>query len=370
VIVGRINLKKIIIQTRNKTYPVYIGDSILYLLPDLITNLGLNKNIFIVVDENVLGIYKEYIKNAFRDYDSKIHFHKLDSGESSKSFNQLTKIFSSLIEKKYGRDTLLIAIGGGVAGDLSGYAAASYMRGIQLVHVPTTIISASDSAIGGKTGINFNKLKNIIGAFYQPELVLIDTKFLASLPVKEVNSGAGELIKYAFLTNKNFYNYINRNFNKIYSFDPVVLNKLIYESVLFKGSVVEKDEKESGLRKILNFGHTFAHAFESQANLKLKHGEAVIAGIISALHLSNKKGLLTKKDLKELVKLPLKVKLPVDFLSTDFNSIINFMKGDKKNREGQIRFILLSGIGKIITDVVAKKEDVRYAIEETHKTLM
>jgi 3-dehydroquinate synthase len=362
-------LKKIIIQTKNKTYPVFIGNSILSSLPDLINDLGLNKNVFIVVDENVLRLYKVYIKNVFRNYNSRLHFHKLDSGESSKSFEQLTKIFSSLIEKKFGRDTLLVAIGGGVTGDLAGYAAASYMRGIQLVHIPTTIISASDSAIGGKTGINFNKLKNIIGAFYQPEFVLIDTKFLSSLPLKEVNSGAGELIKYAYLTNKSFYNYINQNFNKIYSFDPAVLNRLIHESVLFKGSVVGKDEKESGLRKILNFGHTFAHAFESQANLKLKHGEAVIAGIISALHLSYKIGLLSGKDLEILIELPLKVKLPDDFLSGDFNSIINFMKGDKKNREGQIRFILLSGIGKVITDVGAKKEDILYSIEKTRKSL-
>ena len=362
-------MKKISVHTKDKTYPVFIGNSILNTLPDLIEDMGLNKNVFVVVDENVNKIYKKNIKSAFKDYSSKIHFHKLDSGEGSKSFEQLTKIFSSLIGKKFGRDTLLVAIGGGVTGDLSGYAAASYMRGIQLVHIPTTIISASDSAIGGKTGINFNKLKNIIGAFYQPELVLIDTKFLTSLPVKEINSGVGELIKYAFLTNKNFYNYINQNFDKIYSFDPNVLTKLIYESVLFKGSVVGKDEKEGGLRKILNFGHTFAHAYESQANLKLKHGEAVIAGIISALYLSNKKDLLPGKDLEKLIELPLKVKLPGNFLSNDFDSIIDFMEGDKKNREGQIRFILLSGIGKILTDIGARKEDILYAIEKTRQTL-
>jgi 3-dehydroquinate synthase len=362
-------LKKIIIHTKNKKYPAFIGNSILSLLPDMVNDFGLNKNVFIVVDENVLMLYKKYIEDAFKNYKSKIYFHKLDSGESSKSFEQLMRIFSSLIENKFGRDTLLVAIGGGVAGDLAGYAAASYMRGIQIVHIPTTIISACDSSIGGKTGINFNKLKNIIGAFYQPELVLIDTKFLKSLHIEEVNSGAGELIKYAFLTNRKFYNYLNENFEKIYSFDPNVLNKMIYESVLFKGSVVEKDEKENGLRKILNLGHTFAHAFESQANMKLKHGEAVIAGIISALHLSNKKSLLSKKDLEDLIELPLKVKLPDNFLSSDFDSIINFMKGDKKNREGQIKFILLSGIGKIITDIEAKREDILYAIEKTRQTL-
>lgn len=322
-----------------------------------------------VVDKNVMDLYKEYIMDAFTGYGSKICFYKLDPGESSKSFKYLSQIFSLLIEKKFGRDTLLIAVGGGVTGDLAGYAAASYMRGIQIIHIPTTIISASDSAIGGKTGINFNKLKNVIGAFYQPEFVLIDIKFLLSLPLEEVNSGVGELIKYAFLTNRSFYNFMNKNFEEIYSFNFKVLNKLIFESVFFKGSVVAKDEKESGLRKILNFGHTFAHAFESQANLKLKHGEAVIAGIISALHLSNKKELLSKKDLEVLIKLPLKVKLPANFLIRDFNSILSFMYGDKKNREGQLRFILLSGIGNIITDAEVLKEDIFYALEKTNNTL-
>jgi 3-dehydroquinate synthase len=362
-------LKKIEIFTRDKTYPVFIGNSIFASLTTRINKLGLNKNLFILVDENVMSLYEDFIKSVLKGYSSKICFYKLDSGESSKSFKYLSQIFSLLIEKKFGRDTLLIAVGGGVTGDLAGYAAASYMRGIQIVHIPTTIISASDSAIGGKTGINFNKLKNIVGAFYQPEFVLIDTKFLLSLPLKEVNSGVGELIKYAFLTNRNFYDFIYKNFEEIYSFNFRVLNKLIYESVLFKGSVVAKDEKESGLRKILNLGHTFAHAFESQANLKLKHGEAVIAGIISALHLSNKKGLLSNEDLKDLIKLPLKVKLPDNFFIKDFNSILNFMYGDKKNRGGELKFILLSEIGNIVTDAEVSKEDIFYALKKTNNAL-
>jgi 3-dehydroquinate synthase len=362
-------LKKIDIYTKDKIYPVFIGNSILESSTKHIDDLDLNKNLFIIVDENVMELYSEYIKDSFSGCSSRLYFHKLNSGESSKSFSHLSEIFSLLIEKKFGRDTLLIAIGGGVTGDLAGFAAASYMRGIQLVHIPTTIISASDSSIGGKTGINFNKLKNIIGAFYQPEFVLIDTKFLVSLPFEEVNSGVGELIKYAFLTNQSFYNFIYKNFDEIYSFNFRVLNKLIYESVLFKGSVVKKDEKEGGVRKILNLGHTFAHAFESQANLKLKHGEAVVAGIISALHLSNRVGLLSKEDLDDFIKLPLKVRLPDSFSVKNFNSVLDFMYGDKKNREGQIRFILLSGIGKITTDVEASKEDIFFALEKTNETL-
>jgi 3-dehydroquinate synthase len=283
-------------------------------------------------------------------------------GESSKSFRGLSGIFSELIRKQYSRDTLLIAIGGGVTGDLAGFAASSYMRGIQLAHIPTTILASVDSAIGGKTGINFNKYKNIIGAFYQPEFVLVDTDFLKSLPEEEVKSGVGELIKYAFLTNEGFYNYISSNLEKIFSFDKKVLNNIIYESVLFKGSVVSKDEHESGLRKILNLGHTFAHAYESKANLKLKHGEAVIAGIISALFLSFKSGLLSEEKLKKFLKLPLKVKLPSDFKIRDFKSIISFMYGDKKNKGGEINFILLSDIGKIITEAKIESDNIYYAL--------
>ncbi len=362
-------MKKIKIKTKYKNYPVIIGDSVLGLISDLIKDQGLYKNLFIVVDENVFDLYEKYIIDAFVKSDGKINFHKLKSGEHSKSLEGLKGIFSDLIEKKYGRDTLLISIGGGVTGDLAGFAASVYMRGIQLAHIPTTLLAAVDSSIGGKTGINFNTYKNILGAFYQPEFVLIDTKFISSLPNEEINSGVGELIKYAFLTNENFYNYIYKNFDKIYSLEEDILNKVIYESVLFKGSIISKDEFESGLRKILNLGHTFAHAYESYSKYSIKHGEAVAAGIISALLLSYKKGLLSKKNLNKFLKLPLRMKLSSAFSIKEYKSVLNYMYGDKKNREGEIRFILLSGIGNMISDVKVNESDIYYAIEMTEKYL-
>lgn len=357
-------MKKIKIKTKRKNYIVFIGDSILGLITDIIMEQGLHKNLFIVVDEHVFNIHEKYITDTVIIDNEKIHFYKLKPGENSKSFEGLTNILAELIKYKYGRDTLLISIGGGVTGDLAGFAASVYMRGIQLVHVPTTLLAAVDSAIGGKTGINFNNYKNIFGAFYQPEFVLIDTKFISSLSKEEINSGVGEVIKYAFLTNKNFFTYIYKNFDKIYSLDQNILEKIICESVLFKGSVISNDEFEGGLRKILNLGHTFAHAYESMSNYSIKHGEAVAVGIISALFLSYKTVLLSKKKLNEFLRLPLSMKLssfPID----DYNSILEFMYRDKKNREGEIRFILLSDIGNIISDVSADKSDIYYALEET-----
>ena len=362
-------MKKIEIRSKYKSYPVIIGDSVLDLCYNIINRQGLYKNLFIVVDENVYDIYKKNITDAFSKSIKKIHFYRLRPGEHSKSFDGLTGILSELTEKKYGRDTLLISIGGGVTGDLAGFAASIYMRGIQLAHLPTSLLAAVDSAIGGKTGINFNNYKNILGSFYQPEFVLTDTKFISSLPKEEIKSGLGELIKYAFLTNESFFNYIYKNFDQIYSLDKKTLNKVIYESVLFKGSIISKDEFEGGLRKILNFGHTFAHAYESQGNYSMKHGEAVTIGIISALFLSCKKKLLSEKSLNHFLKLPLRLRPNPGFTIKDYDSILKFMYGDKKNRAGEIRFILLSDIGKIITDMKAGESDIYYAIESTEKYL-
>jgi len=357
-------LNKIKIKTKTKSYNVFIGNSILPSVIKWINKLNLHKNIFAVIDENVMNLHKEYITNSLVNHKSKIHFYLLRSNENSKSFEGLSEIISALLSNNFGRDTILLSIGGGVTGDLAGFAASVYMRGIQLVHIPTTLLAAADSAVGGKTGVNFNNYKNIAGTFFQPDFVLIDTKFLSTLPEAELNSGTGELIKYAFITNKDFFNNVNNNFEKIFSLDKKFIDKIIYESVLFKGSVISKDEFEGGLRKILNFGHTFAHAYESLSNYQLKHGEAVTLGIISALFLSAKAGILSEKKLTHFLGLPLKMKLS-SLNMEDYSSVLRFMYGDKKNKKGEINFILLNDIGKVITDVTVNERDILYSIEKT-----
>jgi 3-dehydroquinate synthase len=362
-------MKKIKILPASKTYPVFIGSSIFPTLLYEIENLNLNKNIFVVVDGNVMKFYKKEIKKVFGSYKEKLIFYTLKPGEKSKSSEELHKIYKSLLDSKFGRDSLVVAVGGGVTGDLAGYAAATFLRGVQLAHVPTTIISAVDSSIGGKTGINFNSKKNMIGSFYQPDFVLIDTSFLDTLSSREMTSGIGEIIKYAFLSDFYFYNYIKANIGKIYSLDEKILERIITQCVLLKGSVVSQDEKEKSLRQILNLGHTFAHAFESDFNFRIMHGEAVIAGIIASLYLSNRLGVLSSSKLKEFLELPLKIKLSVQFTGLDKERIFKIMQSDKKVRGGKIKFVLVTDIGKILLDIEAGKKDIFYALQKMEEIL-
>lgn len=276
-----------------------IGHSILDRLKSVIEKNKMNKNILIICDENVMHYHGKELKHTLAGFSGKINFYTLKAGETSKSYTQLNKIYSFLLEKGYGRDSLIIGIGGGVTGDLIGYAASTYMRGIQLIHVPTTLLAAVDSAIGGKTGINFEKKKNMIGSFYQPKCVLVDISFFRTLPKKELTSGIGEIIKYGYLADKTFFDYLEKNITGIYDNDNKIINHIIKRCASIKASVVSQDEKESGIRKILNLGHTFAHGFETDLNFKIKHGEAVIAGVVSALFLSDSLGLLKKDNLGE-----------------------------------------------------------------------
>ncbi len=358
-------MNEIKVELKNNPYKILIGSSI---LPDIKNLIDKNyENILVVIDKNVFNHFEKTIKNSLLKISNQIQFYILKPGEKSKSFSELKKIHSFLLEKNFGRDSLIIAIGGGVTGDLVGFAASTFLRGVDLVHIPTTLLAAVDSSIGGKTGINFNNKKNMIGAFYQPEKVIIDMEFLYTLPKNEINSGVGEIIKYAFLADDDFYNFTKNNLHKIFKKDSDVLQKIIYKSAGIKASVVSQDEKESGLRKILNLGHTFAHAFESDLNFKIKHGEAVIAGIISSLYLSEKINIIDKNKLAKFLELPSQIKLSKKLNSMNMENLFEIMKMDKKNRKGKIKFVLVSDIGEILIDMQADKKNIFYAINKMQK---
>jgi 3-dehydroquinate synthase len=292
----------------------------------------------------------------------------LTSSEKIKSFNSANQIFSKLCKEEFGRDTLLIAIGGGTIGDVAGFIASTYMRGISLIHIPTTLLSVVDSSIGGKTGINFQQGKNLIGTFYHPDMVLIDTNFINSLPEEELISGIGEVIKYSFLTDKKFYSTLLSDYKFLLKKDFNFINNIIYESVRIKAAVISKDEKEvTGLRKILNFGHTFAHAFESGSSYTLSHGKAVIAGIVSALIMSYEKKLIDEFQLHYMLQLPLKFKSTVNIIKMNSEAIYNLMAHDKKNRDGKIQFVLIKNFGEILVDVSVDKKSVIKSLEKTEK---
>ncbi|MCL5030584.1 MAG: 3-dehydroquinate synthase [Bacteroidetes bacterium] len=362
-------IEKVVVDLKENSYPILIGDKILSGINELINKYKLNRHLLVIMDENVKKNHFNKIRNEINSIDIKANYYTLKAGENSKSYIELNKIYSYLLQNNYGRDSMIVAVGGGVTGDLAGYVSATFMRGIQLVHIPTTLLAAVDSSIGGKTGINFEKKKNMIGAFYQPKFVLIDINFIKTLPIKEITSGIGEIIKYSFLSDRNFFSFINNNLNEIYNLNDKILKEVIFTSAAIKASVVSQDEKETGLRKILNFGHTFAHAFETNLNFKIKHGEAVIAGIVCSLILSNKIGLLSKAKLDEFLTLPLKVKLPQQLKKMNKEELYKIMLHDKKNRNEKIKFVLISNLGEIIIDVEADKVDVISSINQMEEII-
>jgi 3-dehydroquinate synthase len=361
-------MKKIKVLRGKNRYTIIAGSGCLELFPRIVAEQGLHGNILYVVDENVYKLHSASIKEISGSVGGKNNIYIMPSGEKYKSTEQYQDILYTLINNNFGRDSLIAAIGGGVTGDIAGFAASTYMRGIQVVHIPTTLLAAVDSSIGGKTGINFSDRKNIVGTFYQPKFVLTDYSFFNSLPVEEIISGAGEIIKYAFLGDRLFYNEVNDLIASVISLDNKSLNKIIPACAEIKAAVVTADEKESGIRKILNLGHTFAHAYESYYNFNIKHGCAVIAGIISSLFLSYKKGIINRTSLDYFLKLPLKIKFPVSG-TPDTEAISRIMLSDKKNKEGKIKFILVNNIGEIMIDAEADGDQIRYSVQKTFELL-
>ncbi|MGB5288962.1 MAG: 3-dehydroquinate synthase [Ignavibacteriaceae bacterium] len=364
-------MKKVIVQTATKRYPVFIGTDIYKSLPGLIKKYSLPQRVFIVIDKKVEFFYGASIKKMLNAFTGKKNLLSLTTSERIKSFKTVQQIFSKLSEENFARDTLILAIGGGTIGDVAGFVASTYMRGVQLVHVPTTLLSAVDSSIGGKTAINFRSAKNLIGTFYQPSFVIVDTKFFMSLPQKELISGLGEVIKYSYLIDERFYSGLLSKYDMLLNRDLDYLRKVACECIKIKASVVSKDEKEIiGIRNILNFGHTFAHAFESNFAFQLSHGKAVMAGIISALFLSYKKGLINNQQLEQMIKLPLKFKSFIRLKNFDDKEIIRFMSYDKKSKEGMIKFVLIKNYGEILIDVKAEKREIQWALKNTKKILI
>jgi len=355
-------MKKIDIKIPNNPYQVFIGSGIFNKLADF-EIIKTNKNFFLVVDKNLYLNHQEIISLFYEKLNGKKFLHVYEATEENKSFNSLKKIFSQLIKNNFGRDTLLISIGGGITGDIASFAASTYSRGIKYIQVPTTLLSMVDSSVGGKTGINFGNTKNIIGSFYQPELVLIDTNFLKTLPRDEIICGLGEIVKYGLLIDDDFYNEIKNKLQKLFDINNNVIEDVIKKCVQFKGDIVKNDEKEkSGLRKILNLGHTFAHAIEIEQKHNIKHGQAVIVGLACALHLSNKLNLLNDFRLEAYLPLLIKFSDSIDIQKYNPNKLYDIMKRDKKNKDAKIKFVLLKKAGQLVIDVEANKEDVIYAL--------
>ena len=347
------NLIKLQIKTGNQKYPIFIGNNILGKLQQLLKENFIDFNqCLIVVDKNVP---KKLINKVLKSLpNKKVFLHYFNSSEKNKNQKSVNNILSILLNKNFNRNDCVISIGGGITGDVSGFASSIFKRGLKFVNIPTTLLSQVDSSIGGKTGINSKYGKNLIGAFYQPSLVISDIVFLKSLPERELICGYGEILKHAIILDKKFFSFLDKNGSQILNLKSPSIEKAIFKSCSIKKKVVEIDEKEIGIRKILNFGHTFAHAYEATLGYsnKLNHGEAVILGIKTAAKFSLLNKILDIKEFKLIENHLNKLNLPKDinkfFSIKDLNKILFFMKKDKKNNTIKINLILLKKIGSTI----------------------
>ncbi|MBV1787397.1 3-dehydroquinate synthase [Marinobacterium sp. D7] len=330
----------------DRSYPIYIGNG---LLDDaLLARHVRGRQVMIVSNETVAPLYLDQVVAQLGDLsvDSVI----LPDGEAYKDLDHLNLIFDALLDKRHNRTTTLIALGGGVVGDMTGFAAASYQRGVNFIQIPTTLLSQVDSSVGGKTGVNHAKGKNMIGAFHQPVAVLADTGVLTSLPDRELSAGLAEVIKYGLIYDAEFFDWLEQNIERLRAQDAEALTHAIYRACQIKAEVVAQDERESGVRALLNLGHTFGHAIETaQGYGTWLHGEAVGTGMLMAADLSARCGWLTAGDVERVRNLimaaGLPVEAPAEMTPEQFRQL---MSVDKKVLDGRIRLVLMHAIGDAV----------------------
>ena len=354
---------KLNIKTKSQNYSIIIGSYLTKKISKIFKNNSIIfKNCLLVVDSNIPKMKILEIKKSLKKKNVFTIFIK--ANESNKNIKSVNKILEILLKKNFSREDCLISVGGGITGDLSGFAASQFKRGLKFVNIPTTLLAQVDSSVGGKTGINTKYGKNLIGSFYQPNLVISDTEFLKTLPKREIICGYGEILKHSLIANKKFYNYLLKNCKKIFQLLKPYIDRSIYESCKIKKEIVEKDESERGLRKVLNFGHTFAHAYEASLNYssKLNHGEAVILGMNTALNFCFKNKFIKKKDYNSIVYHIINNKLPSSikkfFKKNDAHKILSFMLSDKKNKSDKINLVLLKKIGQPVINKEYNKDKI------------
>ena len=335
----------------NKNYSILIGNNILKILPNKIRSLcPKTKKIALIFDKKIPSKYKKSISKNLKKYELLIYNFK--ANEKVKSLKSVNFLLNKLLSKNFNRSDLIIAVGGGITGDLTGFVASIFKRGINFISIPTTLLSQVDAAVGGKTGVNSSYGKNLIGSFSQPKLVISDTSFLKSLKKKEMICGYAEILKHAVINDKNFFKWLKSNTKYILSYETKKLIYAIKKSCRIKLLFVNKDVDEKNLRMVLNFGHTFAHAIEVKNNYSknITHGEAVLAGMILATKLSVIKKVCNKKVLKDLMEIYTENNLSYALSKYKnpkaINNLIPYLKNDKKNNDEKINFILLNKIGK------------------------
>ena len=340
-------MRKLRLKLRHTSYQIVIGWGLLRTLASLLNEANLRYDPVMITNPTVENLYG----NALKDNLTREGFHLstllVPDGEEYKTLESACRLYDELAIMHAERTTPILALGGGVIGDLAGFVAATYMRGLPLIQIPTTLLAQVDSSIGGKVAVDYGQIKNKIGVFYQPALVVVDTATLQTLPAKEHGNGMAEIIKYAMIADKKLFTYLEKNISSIRSGDRDVLEEIIYRSDKIKASVVEKDERDLGLRHILNFGHTAGHAIESASDFKINHGQAVALGMLVACRVALRLGYFSYEELLRLHNIIREAGLPVEMPDLPRDKIMQAMAHDKKNVDGKLRFVLPKSIGSV-----------------------
>lgn len=341
-------MKKIKVKLKKHSYNIIIESGFMDRAGEYITRILSSGSVVIISDETVTKLYAKRLLENLNKNNITTEMITVPDGENSKSLKTLKDIYSTLIKRKVKRDSSILALGGGVVGDLAGFAAATYLRGIPYIQIPTTLLAQVDSSVGGKTAINHPLGKNLIGSFYQPRLVLIDPLVLKTLDKREINSGLGEIIKYSLISENNLLNRLENNLNSFFDFQDLdSISQIISKCCQIKADIVKKDEKEKNLRRILNFGHTIGHALEAATDYtRFRHGEAVLYGIKWAAFVSRQKDFIPVSDLKRIEALIESISLPPLPESMDENKLFEKTLIDKKQTHQGLNVVLLKAIAK------------------------
>jgi 3-dehydroquinate synthase len=346
---------------KERTYPIHIGTNLFEKLPALFDFSKYTK-IFVITDTNVEGLFLKKLLKNLPDKTSQII---LPPGEKAKDINHLTKIWKEMVDSGLDRNSIVINLGGGVIGDIGGFAASTYMRGIDFINIPTTILSQVDESVGGKTMIDFNEIKNIIGTFHQPSAVFIDIETIKTLPERQVLSGFAEIIKHGIIKDKAYFDFVTKKHPL--EFTDAELIETITKSCEIKAQIVQNDEKEKGERKLLNFGHTIGHAIEAislETPIPLLHGEAISIGMVFEAKIALKTGLLYEDDAKIIKQKLRDAGLPTELPNFSAEEIIKKMKSDKKNVGETINFTLVKRIGEGVVNQTVSEETIKEMLTE------
>ncbi|AAP95387.1 3-dehydroquinate synthase [[Haemophilus] ducreyi] len=352
------------VELKHHHYPIKIGQGLLT-NPQSYAPLKAGDNVMIVSNPTIAQYYLATVRDTLITIGCKVDTVLLADGEQYKTFESLNQIFTALLENDHHRDTTLVALGGGVIGDVTGYAAASYQRGVRFIQIPTTLLAQIDSSIGGKTAINHPLGKNMIGAFYQPAAVIIDTQVLNTLAKRQVSAGLAEVIKYGVAFDSHFFEWLEQHIDQLMQLDPETLAHCIQRCCQLKAAIVAQDETEQGERALLNFGHTFGHSIEAHLGYGTwLHGESVAVGMLEAAELSKILGNLTEDQLARLEKLLANAVLPTtspDGMTAD--QYLPYMWRDKKVLNGQLRLVLLKSFGQAYITTEATEQQILTAIQ-------